>query len=58
MMNETMNWKGKGRKRPWPNLRYYHGNLPGGTQENHQRYNGHCHGSSDNDYKFVFMMFL
>jgi hypothetical protein len=20
-----MNWKGSGRKRSWPNLRYYHG---------------------------------
>jgi hypothetical protein len=30
-----MNWKGYGRKQPWPVLSYYPCHLPGGTEENH-----------------------
>jgi hypothetical protein len=30
-----MNWKGCGRQRSWPNLRYY---LPGGAVENHEKF--------------------
>jgi hypothetical protein len=30
-----MNWKGCGKKRAWPNLRYYPSIFPG-TEENHE----------------------
>jgi hypothetical protein len=31
-----MIWKGYGRQRSWPNLRYYAGIFPGGIEENHE----------------------
>jgi len=31
-----MNWKGPGRKRPWPNWRYYSG-IELTTQNNHEK---------------------
>jgi hypothetical protein len=32
-----INWKGFGRKRSRPNLRYHLGIFPGGTEKNHER---------------------
>jgi hypothetical protein len=32
-----MNSKGYGRKRSWPNLMYYSGFLPGGTEGNYEK---------------------
>jgi hypothetical protein len=30
-----VNWKGVGRKRPWPDFKVLFQNLPGGTEESH-----------------------
>jgi hypothetical protein len=32
-----INWKGCGRKRSWPNSKALSRNLPGGTEENHEK---------------------
>jgi hypothetical protein len=32
-----MNWKGLGRKQPWPNLKLLSRHSPGGTEEYHKK---------------------
>jgi hypothetical protein len=34
-----INWKGFGRKWPWPNFKVLSRELPGGTEENHDNLN-------------------
>jgi hypothetical protein len=31
-----MNWKGLGKKRPWPHFKVLNPHFPGGNEENHE----------------------